>query len=101
MRVSRTVLREARGATPRAYSPRVAVRDRGPGLTSDQLNKLFKPFCTSKRDGLGLGLSISRSIVEMHGGCIWAENNTDKGASFYFTLPTEAATGPTYSRQPT
>ncbi|MCY0853863.1 sensor histidine kinase [Cupriavidus sp. D39] len=80
---------------------RVAVRDRGPGLTSDQLNKLFKPFCTSKRDGLGLGLSISRSIVEMHGGRIWAENNMDKGASFYFTLPTEAATGPTYSRQPT
>jgi two-component system sensor kinase FixL len=69
----------------------VAVRDRGPGLASDKLDKLFMPFFTSKREGLGLGLSISRSIVEMHGGRIWAENNEDQGATFYFTLPTGAA----------
>jgi two-component system sensor kinase FixL len=70
---------------------RIAVRDRGPGIASDKLDKLFLPFFTSKREGLGLGLSISRSIVEMHGGRIWAENNEDQGAAFYFTLPTGAA----------
>jgi two-component system sensor kinase FixL len=70
---------------------RIAVRDRGPGLDRDKLDKLFMPFFTSKREGLGLGLSISRSIVEMHGGRIWAENNEDQGATFYFTLPTAVA----------
>ncbi|SAL83305.1 ATPase [Caballeronia terrestris] len=71
-------------------SVRVAVRDRGPGVAGDIVEKLFLPFYTSKRDGLGLGLSISRSIVEMHGGRIWAQNNTGEGATFYFTLPTRA-----------
>jgi two-component system sensor kinase FixL len=70
-------------------SVRVAVRDRGPGLADDIVEKLFTPFFTSKRDGLGLGLSISRSIVDMHGGRIWAENNADAGATFHFTIPTE------------
>ena len=78
-------------------SVRVAVRDRGPGLAEDILEKLFMPFFTSKRDGLGLGLSISRSIVEMHGGRIWAENNVDRGATFYFTLPTDRRSGPARS----
>jgi two-component system sensor kinase FixL len=68
---------------------RVAVRDCGPGLADDIVEKVFTPFFTSKRDGLGLGLSISRSIVEMHGGRIWAENNADVGATFHFTLRTE------------
>jgi len=67
---------------------RVAVRDSGTGLAGNTFDKLFLPFFTSKRDGLGLGLSISRSIVEMHGGRIWAQNNEDHGATFYFTLPT-------------
>lgn len=80
---------------------RVTVRDHGPGLTADKLDKLFKPFFTSKREGLGLGLSISRSIVEMHGGRIWAENNSDQGASFHFTLPTGDAAQRTQLRQPT
>jgi two-component system sensor kinase FixL len=71
-------------------SIRVAVRDGGTGLAGHTLSKLFLPFFTSKRDGLGLGLSISRSIVEMHGGRIWAQNNEDRGATFYFTLPTGA-----------
>jgi PAS domain S-box-containing protein len=70
---------------------RVAVRDRGPGLSGDTLDKIFKPFFTSKREGLGLGLSISRSIVETHGGRIWAENNADKGATFSLTLPVRDA----------
>ncbi|MDB5788033.1 ATP-binding protein [Caballeronia mineralivorans] len=71
-------------------SIRVAVRDGGTGLADNTFDKLFLPFFTSKRDGLGLGLSISRSIVEMHGGRIWAQNNEDRGATFYFTLPTGA-----------
>jgi len=72
---------------------RVVVRDSGPGLAGNTFDKLFMPFFTSKREGLGLGLSISRSIVEMHGGRIWAENNEDRGASFYFTLPASAGVG--------
>jgi two-component system sensor kinase FixL len=76
-----------------AGSVRVAVRDLGPGLADDIVEKLFTPFFTSKRDGLGLGLSISRSIVDMHGGRIWAENNAGEGATFYFTLPTGPALG--------
>jgi two-component system sensor kinase FixL len=66
---------------------RIAVCDRGPGLPSDRLPIIFNPFVTSKPEGLGLGLSISRTIIEMHGGRLWAENNTDQGATFYFTLP--------------
>ncbi|WP_231937198.1 two-component system sensor histidine kinase NtrB [Caballeronia udeis] len=80
---------------------RVAVRDSGSGLAGNTFEKMFLPFFTSKRDGLGLGLSISRSIVEMHGGCIWAQNNEDHGATFYFTLPTGAgATRSVPGRQP-
>jgi two-component system sensor kinase FixL len=66
----------------------VAVRDRGHGLTADKLDKIFKPFFTSKPQGLGLGLSISRSIIDMHRGRLWAENNLDRGATFHVTLPT-------------
>ncbi|MFM0150903.1 sensor histidine kinase, partial [Paraburkholderia sp. RL18-085-BIA-A] len=61
--------------SPRAL--RVAVRDHGAGLPSDRLALIFNPFVTSKPEGLGLGLSISRTIIEMHGGRLWAENNTD------------------------
>jgi two-component system sensor kinase FixL len=66
---------------------KVAVRDRGPGLRGDKIDKIFQPFYTTKRDGLGMGLSISRSIIEAHGGRLWAENNPDRGATFYFTVP--------------
>ena len=65
----------------------VAVRDRGTGVGTDKLEKIFQPFYTTKRDGLGMGLSICRSIVEGHGGRLWARNNPDAGATFYFTLP--------------
>ncbi|CAE6959375.1 Adaptive-response sensory-kinase SasA [Paraburkholderia nemoris] len=65
----------------------IAVRDRGHGLTADKLDKIFKPFFTSKPQGLGLGLSISRSIIDMHRGRLWAENNNDRGATFYVALP--------------
>ncbi len=67
---------------------KVAVRDRGTGLNGEVAN-IFQPFFTTKRDGLGMGLSISRSIVEAHGGRLWAENNQDRGATFYFTVPIE------------
>ena len=65
----------------------VAVSDRGEGLKDDQLEKIFQPFYTTKNDGLGLGLSISRSIVEAHGGRLWAQNNPDRGVTIYFTVP--------------
>jgi two-component system sensor kinase FixL len=68
----------------------VAVRDHGTGLTSDKLEKIFQPFYTTKRDGLGMGLSICRSIIEAHGGRLWVENNKpDHGATFCFTVPVE------------
>jgi two-component system, LuxR family, sensor kinase FixL len=66
---------------------RVAVRDNGTGMSSENLDKIFQPFYTTKRDGLGMGLSISRSIIEAHGGCLWAANNPDRGATFSFTVP--------------
>jgi len=65
----------------------VAVRDFGPGVEEEDLSKLFEPFFTTKRSGLGMGLSLSRSIIEAHGGHIWVENNPDRGATFYFDLP--------------
>ncbi|KVZ78706.1 hypothetical protein WL22_05200 [Burkholderia ubonensis] len=67
----------------------IGVRDRGHGLAVDQLDRIFKPFYTSKPHGLGLGLSISRAIVTAHGGRLWAESNADRGASFYVALPSE------------
>jgi two-component system sensor kinase FixL len=65
----------------------VAVRDTGAGMTSDTLDRIFKPFYSTKREGMGLGLSISRSIIEAHGGRLSAQSNAGKGATFHFTLP--------------
>jgi two-component system sensor kinase FixL len=70
---------------------RAEVSDRGTGISPDRLVSLFEPFHSSKRDGLGLGLSISHSIVQAHHGRLWAENNPDRGATFYFTLPVREA----------
>ena len=64
----------------------VAVRDSGPGLKPDSLARLFDPFYTTKPAGMGMGLSICRSITEAHGGRLWAAPNTPKGAVFQFTL---------------
>ncbi|MGN6554561.1 MAG: sensor histidine kinase, partial [Verrucomicrobiota bacterium] len=66
----------------------VTVRDHGTGIPTGKLDSIFEPFYTTKRDGMGMGLSVTRSIIEAHGGRIRAENNPDRGVSFYFTLPT-------------
>ncbi len=66
---------------------RVAVRDSGLGFGEEQMQRLFEAFYTTKIAGLGIGLSLSRSIVEAHGGRIWASNNEPLGASVQFTLP--------------
>lgn len=65
----------------------ISVKDNGPGIEEKAMGRLFEPFYTTKKEGLGMGLAISRSIVEEHGGRLWAENNPDSGATFYFTIP--------------
>jgi two-component system sensor kinase FixL len=66
---------------------KVGIRDSGIGISEDNFNKIMEPFYTTKPEGMGMGLSINRSIIEAHAGRLWAENNPDKGATFYFTLP--------------
>jgi two-component system sensor kinase FixL len=66
----------------------VQVADTGPGVSDDVRERLFQPFTTTKPDGMGVGLSICRTIIEAHGGSIWVESNADGGATFAFTLPT-------------
>jgi signal transduction histidine kinase/integral membrane sensor domain MASE1 len=66
---------------------RLSVTDTGTGIPQELRRRMFEPFVTSKERGLGLGLSISRSIVVAHGGHLWFENNPDHGATFHLTLP--------------
>ena len=66
---------------------RVAVRDTGPGLRPESLRRLFEPFYTTKPDGMGMGLSICRSIIESHGGRFWASPRVPCGTVFQFTAP--------------
>src|ERR1700733_9344360 len=66
---------------------RVSVQDSGIGLSADVMGHLFEPFFTTRQKGMGMGLPISRSIVEAHGGKLWAESNGSGGAIFQFTLP--------------
>ena len=66
----------------------VAVRDKGAGIASSTVADIFEPFVTTKPEGMGMGLSIARSIIEAHRGQIHAENNPDKGATVRFTIPT-------------
>jgi signal transduction histidine kinase len=66
----------------------VTVKDSGPGVAAASLEQLFAPFYTTKPDGLGMGLSICRSIIEAHGGRLWVTANQPRGAIFSFTMPT-------------
>ena len=78
-------------STERAACGRVlvAVRDSGPGLDPKSVDRLFEAFYTTKPDGMGMGLAICRSIIEAHGGRLWASANEPRGAVFQFTLPPE------------
>ena len=69
----------------------VSVRDSGPGITSEHLERIFEPFFTTKPGGMGIGLSICRSIIEAHGGSLWAGANQPRGTTFQFTLPSVPA----------
>ena len=70
----------------------VSVSDTGVGLPAQQADQIFDAFFTTKSDGTGMGLRISRSIVESHGGRLWASDNSPHGASFHLTLPSKAET---------
>jgi signal transduction histidine kinase len=72
---------------PESASLLIAVRDSGPGLDATELQQVFAPFYTTKSKGMGMGLAISRSIVEAHQGHLWATANVPQGAIFQFTLP--------------
>ena len=66
---------------------RLSVQDSGVGLTPETADKIFEPFYTSKTDGMGIGLFISRSIIEAHQGRLWATSNDGPGATFSFVIP--------------
>jgi signal transduction histidine kinase len=68
----------------------VSVSDTGVGLPPEQADQIFNAFFTTKPNGTGMGLRISRSIVESHGGRLWAADNSPRGVRFCFTLPTKA-----------
>ena len=70
-------------------SIRISIRDRGTGVSDKVRSNLFNPFFTTKKQGMGMGLAICRSIVVAHGGKLECFNNEDGGATFWFTVPTE------------
>jgi signal transduction histidine kinase len=73
----------------------LSVRDRGVGFSDEDRERLFDPFYTTKSEGMGIGLSISRSIIESHHGRLWATSNDDgSGATFLFAIPRDAQEGP-------
>jgi C4-dicarboxylate-specific signal transduction histidine kinase len=77
------ILAEAEGA----HAVRLTVRDNGTGIARDRLEDIFEPFFTTKPLGLGLGLSISRSIVQAHGGRLWCAASSEAGSTFCVSLP--------------
>jgi PAS domain S-box-containing protein len=76
-------------AVPSEGGMRVGVQDTGPGLSPESLSRLFEPFYTTKPEGMGMGLSICRSIIEAHGGRLWATRCEPQGALFQFTIPAD------------
>jgi signal transduction histidine kinase len=85
--------REVRIETARDEPGYVAIRvvDTGPGLAPEALARAFEPFYTTKSDGIGIGLALSRSIVDAHGGRLWATSTPGRGATFHLTLPIAVA----------
>jgi signal transduction histidine kinase len=69
----------------------VSVSDAGIGLPVGEVGRIFEAFFTTKKQGTGIGLSISRRIIESHGGRLWACANAERGATFQFTLPIDVA----------
>jgi PAS domain S-box-containing protein len=80
-------------SAPSGDTVELAVRDTGVGLGEGHAKRLFEAFFTTKAGGLGMGLAVSRSIIEDHGGRLWAEANPDRGATFKFTLPVDRGNG--------
>ena len=70
-----------------AHQVLLTVKDCGVGISAENADRLFSAFFTTKPSGMGMGLSIGRSIIEAHGGRLWAESNLPQGAAFHFTLP--------------
>jgi two-component system sensor kinase FixL len=77
---------EVRSATLATDTVAVSICDSGTGIAETEKDKLFTPFFTTKKEGLGMGLAICQSIIEEHGGRIWGENNPTGGATFSFSL---------------
>jgi signal transduction histidine kinase len=72
---------------PQDVEVQISVSDTGVGLPADKADHIFDAFFTTKPEGSGMGLAISRSIIESHGGRVWASASSGKGATFHFTLP--------------
>jgi signal transduction histidine kinase len=75
------------GAQREGECAKVSVRDTGPGIALENRESVFEAFFTTKPTGLGVGLAISRSIVESHGGRLWVDSEPGNGAAFHFTVP--------------
>jgi len=76
------------GTSPfEADQVRIGIEDRGCGIPPADLQRIFEPFFTTKTEGLGMGLAICANIINAHAGKMWAKNNAEHGATFYFTLP--------------
>ena len=91
----RSIRVSARRMDPATVEVRVA--DNGPGIPGGSLERLFEPFFTTKSNGMGMGLPISKTIIEAHQGKLWAENGTQGGACFCFTVPTAGDQSPVIS----
>jgi signal transduction histidine kinase len=92
VRTSANPVAPSAGAMPCPGCVEVCVRDDGPGIPPEKHAEIFKPFYTTKNQGTGLGLPISRKIVEAHGGRLHVESRVGEGATFYVWLPRERST---------